>query len=66
MSQGSVDVGKQFVYVLQTLDCRAGNNKHISRTHMSQQGQQRMCHMFVLPYLFYVSKWGQRGKSGMC
>lgn len=55
---------KAFVYVLQTLDCRAGNNKHISRTHMIQQSQQKMCHMFILPYLFYVSKWGSEREEG--
>jgi hypothetical protein len=40
-------VGKQFVYVLWTFNYRVGNNKHISRTHMSQQSQQRMYHVYI-------------------
>jgi hypothetical protein len=44
---GKCAVGKQFVYVFWTFDCRAGINKHISRTHMSQQCQQRMCHVYI-------------------
>jgi hypothetical protein len=30
---------------------------------MSQQSQKRMGHMFVLPYLFYVPNWSQRGEG---